>query len=196
MRQLSRFASAVAITAAVTVAGPTAMSLQRPDRQPNADALILQDFRTRIDAYMTLHRRAVKDSPPLTESTDPAQIKAARKALAARIQAAHAGARPGDIFTAAVSGLFRRLLAPEMKGPHGADHRAILKDDAPAPAEIPFKVNAPYPEGVPFPTVPVNLLRNLPPLPEELEYRIVGQHLILRDVQANLIADYMLNVIQ
>ena len=44
----------------------------------------------------------------------------------------------------------------------------------------PFKVNAKYPEGASLPTVPANLLVNLPTLPEPLQYRIVEKHLILR----------------
>jgi hypothetical protein len=40
--------------------------------------------------------------------------------------------------------------------------------------------------------VPVTLLLNLPRLREELEYRIVDKHLILRDVQANIIVDFRL----
>jgi hypothetical protein len=42
--------------------------------------------------------------------------------------------------------------------------------------------------------VPANLLLTLPPLPAPLEYRIVGQHLLLLDTATDLIVDYMLNV--
>ena len=47
----------------------------------------------------------------------------------------------------------------------------------------------------PLPTVPANVLITLPPLPEPLEYRIVGQHLLLLDTSADLIVDYILNAI-
>lgn len=56
-------------------------------------------------------------------------------------------------------------------------------------------MNAPYPENQPRPTVPANLLLTLPTLPEPLEYRIVGQHLLLLDTEADLIVDYVLNAI-
>jgi hypothetical protein len=36
---------------------------------------------------------------------------------------------------------------------------------------------------------------NLPPLPAELEYRVVGHSLILRDIEANLIVDFIVNAI-
>jgi hypothetical protein len=59
-----------------------------------------------------------------------------------------------------------------------------------------LKVNAKYPQDQPLPTVPPNVLAALPKLPEELEYRIVKKDLILRDVHANLIVDYIPNAIR
>jgi hypothetical protein len=93
-----------------------------------------------------------------------------------------------------VQPVFRRLLAPELKGEDGHDAKAVLKDDAPAPGTVPFKVNAKYPESQPLPSVPANLLLTLPALPAPLEYRIVGKHLLILDMAADLVVDYMLNV--
>jgi len=61
---------------------------------------------------------------------------------------------------------------------------------------VPLKVNATYPEGNPLPTTPPNVLQNLPKLPEQLEYRIWNKNLIIRDVQANIIVDFIPNAIQ
>ena len=160
----------------------------------NPDALVLQDFKERVDAYVAVHKKAAGEGPRLKESEEPAEIHQAQDALAARIRAARAGARPGDIFTPDIRLKFRQLLYPETKGEKGADAKAILKDDA--PAAVPLKVNAKYPEGAPLPTVPVTMLKNLPVLPEELEYRIVGKLLILRDTRADIIVDFMANAIQ
>ena len=41
----------------------------------------------------------------------------------------------------------------------------------------------------------MNLLATLPQLPEDLEYRIVGKDLILRDVHANVIVDFIPGII-
>jgi hypothetical protein len=84
---------------------------------------------------------------------------------------------------------------PEVKGPDAAATKAAMKEDAPAPGSVRLKVNATYPEAAPLPTVPPNILQNLPKLPEQLEYRVVGKHLILRDVDANVIVDYIPNAI-
>jgi hypothetical protein len=57
-----------------------------------------------------------------------------------------------------------------------------------------LKVNTPYTADA-LPTVPPNVLANLPQLPEDLEYRILGRDLILRDVHANLIVDFVPRII-
>jgi hypothetical protein len=186
--------AAILITVAAVVA-TTAVAKQRgATTSANPDALTQQDFKKRIDAYIAVHNDAVKDVGALKQTSDPAEIKAAQHALAQRIAAARADAKPGDIFTPDIRNRFRELLAPHLKGEDGRDAKEIVKDDA--PPTVPFKVNAPYPDGKPLPTVPANFLVNLPPLPKQVEYRIIDQHLILRDVDANLIVDYMLNAIR
>jgi hypothetical protein len=166
----------------------------------NPDALILVDFKHRIDQYMALHKKAVKDAPPLKETHDPANIKLGQEGLAVHIRDLRTDAKPGDIFTPEIRDKFRRLMYPEIVGTAGREIRQELKEDVkerdePAPKKVPLVVNALYPEGNPLPTVPVNLLLNLPTLPEELEYRIIDKNLILRDVQANLIVDFIPNAI-
>jgi hypothetical protein len=37
---------------------------------------------------------------------------------------------------------------------------------------------------------------SLPKLPEQLEYRLVGKTLIIRDVEANIIVDFVPNALQ
>ena len=59
-----------------------------------------------------------------------------------------------------------------------------------------LKVNAMYPPDTPLPSTPPQVLRSLPKLPEQLEYRIVGKTLIIRDVEANIIVDFVPNALQ
>jgi len=160
----------------------------------NPDAAVLADFKSRIDAYMKLRKEAVKDAPRLKETKDPAKISAAQDAMSIQIRTARANAKHGDIFTPEITAQFRRMLSPELKGDDGRDAKAIIKDDA--PTNIPFKVNAKYPEGAPVPTVPASLLVNLPTLPEPLQFRIIEKHLILLDEDADIIVDYALNIIK
>jgi hypothetical protein len=161
----------------------------------NPDAAVMAEFNARVKTYTDLHKKLATGEAAQKQTSDPARIADTKAALAARIQAARASAKHGDIFTPAVRPVFRRLLAPELKGEDGRDAKAVLKDDAPAPGTVPFKVNAKYPEGQPLPSVPANLLLTLPSLPDPLEYRVVGQHLLLIDTAADLIVDYILNAI-
>jgi hypothetical protein len=180
---------------------PTDRALQEGERKTstdpsvNPDAAVMAAFEARVEAYADLNQKLAKGEAKLKETADPAQIGQAKTALAAKIQAARAGAKHGEIFTPEIRPVFRRLLAPELNGAEGRDVKEVLKDDAPAPGTIPFKVNATYPEGQPLPTVPANLLLTLPPLPAPLEYRIVGQHLLLLDTSSDLVVDYILNAV-
>ena len=127
-------------------------------------------------------------APPLKKVDDPAKIQASQKALATAIRSERAGAKQGDIFTPEIAERLRRLIYPEVTGTKGVKTKEVIKEDAP-PAVV-LKVNAPYTADA-LPTVPPNILANLPQLPEDLEYRIVGRDLILRDVHANLIVDFI-----
>jgi hypothetical protein len=198
---LAVLTSACSTPAATTSDTPVDRALQEGERKTstdpaiNPDAAAMAEFKARVEGYADLNRKLAKGDAKLEETNDPARIGQAKQELAAKIQAARVGANHGDIFTPDVRPAFRRLLAPELKGAEGRDAKAVLKDDAPAAGSVPFKVNARYPEGQPLPTVPANLLLTLPPLPAPLEYRIVGQHLLLLDTSSDLVVDYILNAI-
>ena len=192
---------AVATQRATPPATPAEVAIKEGERKTstdpavNPDAAAMAEFKARVEKYADLHKQLAKGAATQKQTSDPAQIDAAKTALAAKIQAARASAKQGDIFTEVIRPVFRRLLAPELKGEEGRDAKAVLKDDAPAPGTVPFKVNAKFPQDQPLPSVPANLLLTLPSLPEPLEYRIVGQHLLLLDTAADLIVDYILNAI-
>ena len=52
-------------------------------------------------------------------------------------------------------------------------------------------MNRIYPDLGPYTTVPPTLLMRLPPLPDMLAYRIVGRDLILLDITASLLVDFL-----
>ena len=178
----------------------------------NPDALVLADFQKRVDAYMAIHRDAKKDAPPQKETKDAAQIKAAQDALGAKIRATRATAKQGDILTPEIQNKFRRLMYPVVQGPSAqgtsgsakavkADVKDQLKENTEERKEeggkpVVFKVNATYPEDTPLPSTPPQVLMNLPKLPPQLEYRIINKTLIIRDVDANIIVDFVPNAIQ
>jgi uncharacterized protein (DUF3084 family) len=155
-----------------------------------SDAEILADFKDRADRYVALRKKVDDAAPPLKKTDDPGKIREAQQILAELIRNARSTARQGDILTPEIATYFRRLLRPEAKDP---GTKAAIKDDN--PGTIPFKVNGEYPDNEPLSTVPPNVLQTLPKLPDDIEYRFAGKHMILRDVRANLIIDYMMNAI-
>ena len=161
----------------------------------NPDAGLAADFKQRVNDYVKLRDKAENKAPvELEKKSQPAEIIAAEKSLAAYVRAARTTAKRGDFFTPATQAMFRRMLRPPLaKGPDAADNKAIIKDDAPEPKEVPFKVNAEYPKDVPLSTVPPDVLAALPQLPEDIQYRFAGKHLLLFDAKANIIIDFMLN---
>ena len=169
---------------------------QASAQKVNPDAQLLVDFKSRIDGYMELHNRLEKQAPPLKETKDPAQIKASQDVLAQKIREARKDAKPGEIFTPQIRQLFRRLMYPETKGADGAETKAAIAEEKQELKDVKIRVNALYPDDAPLMTVPPNILAALPKLPEDLEFRFVNKHMILLDVHANLIVDYLLNAIQ
>lgn len=197
---IALLSSACAAPAATEEKTPADVALEQGEKKTstdpavNPDAAALAEFKTRVDAYADMHKELAKGDAKPQETADPAKISATKQALAGRVQATRVNAKQGDLFTPAVQPVFRRLLSPELKGEDGHDAKEVLKDDAPAAGTVPFKVNGKYPESQPLPSVPANLLLTLPVLPAPLEYRIVGKHMLILDMAADLVADYMLNV--
>jgi hypothetical protein len=188
MLTLSRFA-AIGLIALMSLAGPGAV---RPSARAAATDPVLKDFQSRLEQYMRLHEERHAAVARADSSRGVAANRASTDQLAARIRAARAGARQGDIFTHSIAATLRSVLNAEVRGASAAHTRATIRDDA--PAKFMLHVNAAYPAGASFPTVPSNVLAALPQLPPGLEYRIVDRHLILRDVDANIIVDYLFDV--
>lgn len=185
----------VMLTVVLASASWTRTSAAQNAAAQNADAKVLAQFKAKVDGYDALRKDLAKKAPPLKKADDPHEIAASEKALADQIRIVRANARPGDIFTAETQRLFRRLLSPTLKGDEGVENKQVLKEDRPPASKVPFRVNGEYPKDQPLSTVPPDLLQALPRLPEGLQYRFVGKHLILYDTRGNLIVDYMLNVI-
>lgn len=156
----------------------------------NQDSLVLVEFQHRVDDYMKLRKQALSEMRPLKPTDSPEEIAEHRRRLAHKIREARRHARPGDIFTPEVGGLFRRIIATSFQAPDAAQVRASLRRADPVPP-MRLRVNARYPRGLPLQSTPPSFLIDLPRLPQGLEYRIVGQDLILLDSDAALIADYL-----
>lgn len=157
------------------------------------EAQVVKEFTDRVQEYAKLHKRLEKELPPLGDKADPAAIASHQQALADALRAARATAKRGDILFPSVESYFLRILRGKLQSPSSSSTRAAVTEST--PKKVPLRVNDPYPEGAPLSTVPPTLLLTLPKLPEELEYRFVDRHLVLRDTHAHLIVDFILEVI-
>jgi hypothetical protein len=174
-----------------SVAAP-APAAQPPADQPiNPDAKALAGFLERVDQYVKLHQTLEDSLPHLSKESSPQQIDKHQRALGQMIQKERRGAKPGDIFTPESQVAIKRLLARVLGGPDGPSLKDSIMDENPGIPNL--KVNERYPDTVPLSTIPPQVLEGLPKLPEEMEFRFIGNTLILMDVHAHIIADLIPN---
>lgn len=163
------------------------------DGQPvNEIGAAVLEFHKRIEAYMKIHNEAESKVPNLKRTDDPVEISGREKKLAEMIMTLRANAQPGDIFAKEYQPYFIKIVQDDFRRRSAADRRALVHE---LPKGVKVAINTPYPTTLPLVTFPAGLLRALPDLPPELEYRIVGRHLLLRDVKANLIVDALYDVV-
>ena len=161
----------------------------------NPDSAVIADFNARLESFVKTQRALLKQSPIPDEAT-PAQIKARQDTLATQLRVIRKDAKQGDIFTPQVAALFKRLIAPPVQQAPRETKQALQEEDGEV-AKVNLVINATWPASEPLTTVPANILDKLPQLPPDVEYRISNKrHLILRDVDANIIVDFIYNAIR
>ncbi len=178
----------IAATLSVLLLGGSLAAAQTPKR----DAELVKDFEARVSQYMGLRKKQAGKSPKPTESAD--KLAETQEQMAQRLRQVRFAARQGDIFTPEIADYFRRQIAMTLEGAQGEAIRASLRHAEPHHTFEP-RVNESYPEGIPLQSTPPTLLLNLPELPPELHYRIVGHALVLHDVAPNIIVDFIPNVL-
>lgn len=188
MVRASQFTWLFVFTVAVSI-GLGAMPPQA--ERVNSSAAALADFTKHLQVYMDTRQKAVSGFQPLKEDADQAEIASREKALGEAIRTARAGAKPGDVLTPAVAGVLRPLIKADFSR-RSAQGKKVMLDEMPHFRPV---VNQTYPSEWPLQTFPAPLLAELPKLPPELEYRFVSDALVLRDTKANIVVDFILDVI-
>lgn len=174
-------------------APPRTKPANRPSvKQPslNQDSRTIGDFSKSVDDYVKLRKRAQAGLPARKSGESAADIKQYQAVLAQKIRGGRSQAKPGEMFTPRVSQLFRKLIATPLQSSEGDKIRASLRHAEPVRG-LNLEVNQQYPEETPLQSTPPSLLLDLPKLPPELEFRVVGHELILLDTTANLIVDLL-----
>lgn len=176
----------ISIVLPVCALAQAARAQEKVDQGPT----ILKDFDRRVADYVKLHKTIRSQVRGLKPTKSPEAIEHHEHSLAHGIRAARRGVLRGNIFTPEISTQLRLLIGETMHGPEAARIQESLKQAEPVRLRS-IRVNASYPPGIPLQSTPPSLLLNLPGLPPELEYRVVGRRLILRDIEANLIVDFI-----
>jgi hypothetical protein len=157
-----------------------------------ADAQALATMNDRLKEYISLHVNLERTLPPLPKEATPQQIDRNQRLFEQRIRQVRATAKQGDIFTPEAQPVIKRLLAAVFGGPEGQQLKASIMDENPVdPVKLKISVNSRYPDSVPLTTIPPQVLQTMPQLTEDLEYRFIGDWLILLDTHAHTIADYI-----
>lgn len=191
-RRWHRAVAGTSLVIALALRVGSADSGAQSGKRVNDTAAAQAAFLKRIDGYITLHKKLEAMLPALPKDATPQQIDQNQRALAALVTEARKDAKPGDLFTPDIQRLIHRFMAQAFSGQRGAQARKYVHDE---PHPVVPEINKRYPDTVPLATMPLRVLEWLPKLPEELEYRFVANHLILMDVHAHLILDYVLNAI-
>ena len=144
-------------------------------------------FTNRINDYVETHRRLAAgiEQPFCSEAEELTQQA---DTLAAAIRQARPRAKEGDIFTLAAGEMFRARIAAIVRRT-GFDVAAFLERHSGDGEDIEVHVFGALPWRTHLALMPI--IRQLPELPPELEYEFVGRHLVLIDVDANIVVDVL-----
>jgi hypothetical protein len=186
----------VGLTAALVLGGLTVSPAGHSSIPRTQDSrATLVEFQARVHRYVVLHRQLEASGPAIPISRDWAEITAAIDALAARIVAARSGAQRGNVFTPAIEQWFRQSLAECLEGVDTEAFLAGLEEEEAKDFVLIPRVHGRWPAEAPLTSMPAHLLAVLRPLPDELQYRFMGHHLILWDVHANIIVDFIVDAL-
>lgn len=194
LRDSTRLARLVCVSAVIVAASVNASrsgaAIQGNPQRVNPNAKAIAEFQEEVADYVELHRKLERTLPALPREASAEAIDQHQRALARLIQQSRKNAEAGDIFESDVRPVLRRLLRGLFAGPDGQKLRMAVMEENPGET-VKLVVNGRYPDTIPLSSVPPQILKALPPLPEELEYRFIGTSLILLDVHAHIIVDYL-----
>lgn len=175
------------VIAITCIVSSSVWALERAQPVPDHESA-LKSFSTQVNSYVALHRRLEAPLAPLDESGEPLHTYVSRQILANAIRRARATVHQGAFFAPTVAEVFRATIADTRD-----DLRPWLfrlhQEYLIAPDVHPY-VNEPCMPAE-MHELPDVLLHKLPPLAPELEYRLLDFDLVLWDVHAYLVVDFL-----
>jgi hypothetical protein len=167
-----------------------ALSLfQSPAGVPAESSAAIPQFTAEIEKYMVIRLGLLDEvSGPQSNST-AVELNQASDALSNAVRRRRPNAKPGMLFTPAVAETLKRRVHEAVRRGNLGPVLAGIDDEDPGTGKP--AIYQRFPAGAQLATMPPTLLAVLPPLPKELEYRIVGTYLVLRDIDAALVLDFI-----
>jgi hypothetical protein len=180
-----------------------------PPQVVRMDSEVLDDFYDEIQEYVRDRQKAVSVVPPLPANATAEQIATRQKAFAQAILKYRHGSKQGEIFKKDVEAAFRHVFQEAFASPEGPAMLNEIRSGNPRVEGVPnprnpmqettknvrVGVNVAYPDDAPFSSVPPGLLLKIPVLPEQVRYRFIGRTLIIRDTEANVILDFIRDIV-
>ena len=168
----------------------------QPPQVPQPAPRSVNTFEVAVRDYVRMHRRLENQIGPIEFGTPVAEINRIIRELAAAIRADRHDAVQGEFFTPDLAGVLRSRINDAL-----LDH-GYTADDVRVAAgvggvdydRVVLRVNDTFP-WVLASAMFACVLEVLPPLPPELQYRIVGDDLVLVDVHASLVVDILPRVL-
>jgi hypothetical protein len=187
---MRRAVLSVLLVAPVAVLGSTALASQTDRVNPQAAGMY--EFQQRLNGYLKLREGLSQKLKPLSTTASAPDLTARQEALAAALRTARKNARPGDLIPPSVADQIRMVCIDDFHFRNPEVKRAALQEVPNAPRPV---INRTYPENEALATVPPLLLAKLPILPDNLQYRFFGRHLVILDGDTQIITDYVANVV-
>ena len=157
------------------------------ERGPDGKQERFKEFLDKVNGYDRLRNSLRGGIPEMGKKATAEEIQKHQEMLAAKIEEARKDAKQGDIFTPDSQKAFRHAIEHAHSGSRAKKiDRTIVQGE---PVKLDLYVNKPYPEKIPVTTVPPTLLQHFPKLPKKIEYRIVGDDLVLEDTDSRLVID-------
>ena len=193
LRRTPSYLNVAALTLASALSlGPLTAQGQKPASQTEAQAADLKDFEQRLKRYVDLRAGLAKTLKPLSPTASASELATRQESLAAGLRQARKTAKQGDLIPTGVASRLRTIVQTDLQHRTPAARQAAFSEVAGAVTPI---INRTYPAEAALPTMPPLLLGKLPVLPDNLQYRFLGRHLLILDGDTQLILDYVSNVL-
>jgi len=182
------------VAACSQACGPTLPPTQAPKQpDPTFDPL-RSTFQAYVDQTQPYRKEAAQAQERVPGKAEPtpsaaAALRARQNTLAEALQTKlRPNAKPGEIITPPMADAIRHQLEALFK----SERRDLIIDElAEQNSTPPTKHTVAINQLLDAPRLPPRLIEALPPLPKQLEYDFVGRTIVLRDVDAGVVVDYV-----